>query len=78
MTITRHQYNPQIVLISKKFWDSLNDEEKAVFQSSATEARDYQRKVSRELDGKAIEEIKKPAWKSPNSARKKRRNCATP
>lgn len=58
MTITRHQYNPQIVLISKKFWDGLNDEEKAVLQSAATEARDYQRKVSRELDAKAIEDIK--------------------
>ncbi|MBB2833364.1 UNVERIFIED_ORG: tripartite ATP-independent transporter DctP family solute receptor [Rhizobium esperanzae] len=59
MTITRHQYNPQIVLISKKFWDGLNDEEKAVFQSAATEARDYQRKVSREKDANAIAEIKK-------------------
>lgn len=58
MTVTRHQYNPQIVLISKKFWDGLNDEEKAVLQSAATEARDYQRKVSREQDAKAIEEIK--------------------
>ena len=58
MTVTRHQYNPQIVLISKKFWDGLNDEEKAVFQSAATEARDYQRKVSREVDAKAIADIK--------------------
>jgi tripartite ATP-independent transporter DctP family solute receptor len=59
MTLTRHQYNPQIVLVSKKFWDGLNDEEKAVLQSAATEARDFQRKVSREQDAKAIEEIKK-------------------
>ena len=58
MTLTRHQYNPQIVLISKKFWDGLNDEEKAVLQSAATEARDFQRKVSREADAKAIDEIK--------------------
>ena len=58
MTVTRHQYNPQIVLISKKTWDALNDEEKAIFQSAATEARDYQRKVSREVDAKAIEDIK--------------------
>ncbi|MGB3815593.1 MAG: TRAP transporter substrate-binding protein [Shinella sp.] len=58
MTVTRHQYNPQIVLISKKTWDGLNDEEKAVFQSAATEARDYQRKISRELDAKALEDIK--------------------
>jgi tripartite ATP-independent transporter DctP family solute receptor len=58
MTVTRHQYNPQIVLISKKFWDGLNDEEKAVLQTAATEARDYQRKVSREIDAKAIADIK--------------------
>ncbi|KKX27173.1 TRAP transporter substrate-binding protein [Rhizobium sp. LC145] len=58
MTLSRHQYNPQVVLISKKFWDGLNDEEKAVLQSAATEARDFQRQVSREADSKAIEEIK--------------------
>jgi tripartite ATP-independent transporter DctP family solute receptor len=58
MTVTRHQYNPQIVLISKKFWDGLNDEEKAVLQTAATEARDYQREVSREVDAKAIADIK--------------------
>ncbi len=58
MTVTRHQYNPQIVLISKVFWDKLNDEEKAVLQSAATEARDYQRTVSREVDAKAMAEIK--------------------
>ncbi|MGH6806527.1 MAG: TRAP transporter substrate-binding protein [Ensifer adhaerens] len=58
MTVTRHQYNPQIVLVSKKFWDGLNDEEKAVLQASATEARDYQRQASREFDAKAIADIK--------------------
>ena len=46
------------MLISKVFWDKLNDEEKAVIQSAATEARDYQRKVSREVDAKAMAEIK--------------------
>ncbi|SDA96670.1 TRAP transporter substrate-binding protein [Sinorhizobium sp. NFACC03] len=59
MTLTRHQYNPQIVLVSKKFWDGLNDEEKAVLEAAATEARDYQRKVSREADAAALEEIRK-------------------
>ncbi|MCA1406337.1 TRAP transporter substrate-binding protein [Ensifer sp. IC3342] len=59
MTLTRHQYNPQIVLISKRFWDGLNDEEKAVLQQAAVEARDFQRKVSREQDAAALEEIRK-------------------
>jgi tripartite ATP-independent transporter DctP family solute receptor len=58
MTLTRHQYNPQIVLISKKFWDGLNDEEKAVLQQAAVEARDFQRKVSREADAAALDEIR--------------------
>ncbi|PND21695.1 ABC transporter substrate-binding protein [Ensifer sp. MMN_5] len=59
MTLTRHQYNPQIVLVSKKFWDGLNDEEKAVLQQAAVEARDVQRKVSREQDAAALEDIRK-------------------
>ena len=59
LTLTRHQYNPQIVMISKKFWDRLNDEEKAVIEQAAVEARDYQRKVSREQDATALDEIKK-------------------
>ena len=59
LTLTRHQYNPQIVMISKKFWDRLNDEEKAVIEQAAVEARDYQRKVSREQDATALDEIRK-------------------
>ncbi|MEI2297175.1 TRAP transporter substrate-binding protein [Ensifer sp. MJa1] len=59
MTLTRHQYNPQIVLVSKKFWDGLNGEEQAVLQAAATEARDFQRKVSREADAAALDEIRK-------------------
>ncbi len=59
MTLTRHQYNPQIVLVSKKFWDGLNDEEKTVLQQAAAEARDFQREVSREQDAAALEEIRK-------------------
>jgi tripartite ATP-independent transporter DctP family solute receptor len=58
LTITRHQYNPQIVLISKMFWDGLNEEEQQLLQQAATEARDFQRKLSRQEDAKALEEIK--------------------
>lgn len=47
---TRHIYNPQIVIISKKFWDTLNADEQKLFTQVAIEARDYQRKVSREQD----------------------------
>ncbi len=43
----------------QEFWDGLNDEEKAVLQQAAVEARDFQRKVSREQDAAALEEIRK-------------------
>jgi len=58
MTLTRHQYNPQIVMIGKGFWDDLNDEERAILQEAAIEARDFQRKASREFDANAVEKIR--------------------
>lgn len=58
LTVTRHQYNPQIVLISKPFWDKLTSEEQEILQQAALEARDFQRKTAREADVKALEEIK--------------------
>jgi TRAP-type transport system periplasmic protein len=58
LTVTRHQYNPQIVLVGKPFWDQLNPEEQQILQEAAVEARDFQRKISREAEVKALEEIK--------------------
>ena len=50
---TRHIYNSQLLLVSKKFWDQLSDEEKKIFEDTAVETRDYQRKVAREMDEKS-------------------------
>ena len=58
LTITRHVYNPQIVLVSGKFWDKLNDDERKLLQDAAAEARDFQRALSREQADKALEQIK--------------------
>jgi tripartite ATP-independent transporter DctP family solute receptor len=58
LTITRHVYNPQIVLVSGKLWDKLNADERKAIQDSATEARAYQRALSREQADKALAEIK--------------------
>ena len=35
---------------SKKFWDTLSADEKKIFEDAAVEARDYQRKVAREME----------------------------
>jgi len=58
LALTQHVYNPQILLISKKFWDKLNSDEQKVLQDAAIEARDYQRTVSREMSAKALDEFK--------------------
>ncbi|UUD62231.1 TRAP transporter substrate-binding protein [Pseudomonas seleniipraecipitans] len=57
MSLTRHNYNPQIVLIGKTFWDTLNDDEKKLLTDVAMEVRLEQRKISREADSKAIAEL---------------------
>jgi tripartite ATP-independent transporter DctP family solute receptor len=56
---TRHIYNSQLLLVSKKFWDQLSDEEKKIFQDAAVETRDYQRKVAREMDEKSRQTLVK-------------------
>jgi TRAP-type C4-dicarboxylate transport system substrate-binding protein len=58
LTLTNHTYNPQIVLISGKFWDRLNEDERQLLREATLEARAYQRAVSREQAGKAVEELK--------------------
>ncbi|MDO9402779.1 MAG: TRAP transporter substrate-binding protein [Polaromonas sp.] len=59
LAVTNHQYNPQVVIASKKLWDSLSADEKKIFSDAATEATAYQRKVSRELSGTSLANLKK-------------------
>ena len=58
LTITNHMYNPQAVIMSKKTWDKLSEDEKKIIQEAATEATAYQRKVTRETNAKALEPLK--------------------
>ncbi|ENO98487.1 MAG TPA: TRAP transporter substrate-binding protein [Thauera phenylacetica] len=59
LALTRHQYNPQSMIISKKVWDTFSADEKKVFQDAAKEAIAHQRKVSREQSETALEALKK-------------------
>lgn len=58
LTLTGHQYNPQVVLVSKTFWDKLDADEQALLSEAASEARDYQRKVSRDANAGFLADIK--------------------
>lgn len=59
LAITNHQYNPQAVMISKKFWDTLTADEKKVIRDSAREAAIFQRKFNRDQMGAALDSLKK-------------------
>ncbi len=58
LAITRHIYNPQSVIISKKFWDTLTPDEQKVVQEAASEAAVFQRKVSRDQATEALRILK--------------------
>jgi TRAP-type transport system periplasmic protein len=59
MTLTNHQYNPQSVVMSKKFWDSLSADEKKIVQDAALESAKYQRAQSRSAAAGILEDLKK-------------------
>ncbi|MFT4171172.1 MAG: TRAP transporter substrate-binding protein [Rhodocyclaceae bacterium] len=58
-SVTRHIYNPQALIVSKKLWDQLSPEERKIIQDAATEATAYQRKLSRDSDQAAIDALRK-------------------
>jgi len=58
LSITRHIYNPLLVLVSKKAWDQLSAEQQQMLRQAAVETSAYQRGVARDLDAKALIELK--------------------
>jgi tripartite ATP-independent transporter DctP family solute receptor len=59
LTVSNHMFNPQSVLISKKKWDSLNQDEKDVLTSTLVEATKWQRENSRKLGEDSLANLQK-------------------
>ena len=59
LAVTRHVYNPQAVILSKKFFDALSPAEKKIVTDAVTEATAYQRQLSRQQAEEALAELKK-------------------
>ncbi len=59
VVLSHHQYNPQSVLISKKFWDGLTPDQQKIIASAATEATKYQRQQARAQVTTALDNMKK-------------------
>jgi len=59
LALTNHQYNPQSIVVSKKFWDTLLADEKKVLQEAAHESIAYQRIQSRASLQAGLEDLRK-------------------
>ena len=59
MTLTNHQYNPQSVVISKKFWDTLSADEKKIVGDAVTESAKFQRTQARNSVATTLDNLKK-------------------
>ncbi|MFT2213990.1 TRAP transporter substrate-binding protein [Rhizobium giardinii] len=57
ITLTRHTYNPMVLLFSKPLWEQLDQEERDLLQAAASEAAGFQRQLSRDADAKAVEAL---------------------
>jgi len=59
VVLSNHQYNPQSLIFSKKVWDTLNPADRKILVDAGVEAGKYQRQVSRDAAGSALETLKK-------------------
>lgn len=59
LALTGHVYNPQSVIISKKFWDTLSEAEKKIISDAAVESSTYERIQAREQATTALDAVKK-------------------
>jgi tripartite ATP-independent transporter DctP family solute receptor len=59
LAVTRHVYNPQALLISRKLWDSMSADERNVITEAAAEATKFQRQLSRGQADEALADLRK-------------------
>ena len=59
LALTSHQYNPQSVMISKKFWDGLSAGDKKIVEDAVAESAKYQRQQSRAQVASITDNLKK-------------------
>jgi len=58
LSVTNHVYSPWILLVSRKWWDTLSKDEQKVLQDAARASRDFERRDTREEAAKALADLK--------------------
>jgi TRAP-type C4-dicarboxylate transport system substrate-binding protein len=59
LTITGHNYNTMVHVISKKVWDKLTPDQQKILKEESAKAGNYMRKAVREGEAQEIEALKK-------------------
>lgn len=63
LSLTKHVYTPFVVLVGKKFWDDLSQEERKIMTEAAQEAGEYQRELNQSENEKALKYLKDAGMK---------------
>jgi TRAP-type transport system periplasmic protein len=63
LTMWNYSYDPLILGMNKKLFDSLSDEDKKIIQTAADNANQYQIKLAREKEEEQIKELEKAGMK---------------
>ncbi|MGE0097459.1 MAG: DctP family TRAP transporter solute-binding subunit [Hydrogenophaga sp.] len=58
LSMTRHMYNPALLLYSKPLFDKLNPAEQTVLRDCANAVRDEQRKINRQMAAEGVDRLK--------------------
>lgn len=58
LTLTKHSYSTNMLLVSKKVWDTLSPQEQGVLKECAVQSRDAVRKASREKEDASLAFLK--------------------
>lgn len=59
VTLTNHAYAPYVVLLSRSTWDRLAAPEREALRTACTEARDWQRALSRRMTAELTDRLRK-------------------
>ena len=58
LTLTKHNFYPQPMVVNKAWWDGLTDEQRKIIEEAAKEAARFQLKLHKEADAAAIQTMK--------------------
>jgi tripartite ATP-independent transporter DctP family solute receptor len=58
LALSGHFYSPAILLINKDVWDKLTPEQQKIMKECVSEARDWERKFSIDMDAKLVADLK--------------------